>query len=404
MSEGKDYDSIRLICEESSAISSKVIDEFLIYYAAARNKTDKEFDKRLAAFKHIAKELEDSWIGYFKSQYIAHRISRKDGYIGKYLNHSEIKKLGAEELEFLHFQHDHSWRFSYSVINSNPAENFFEMTDIFRGNTFLLYSPGVTRMLDERPYKLWFNLIGYNGSCWQSFGTILGFQSFEPDDIFFFATELNPDIEDDDDLISNIEENPVPYMMLINGSQYPGVQSGGDEIIQVWGTYDSPPFDIMPLEKDFEIQEEDGIYEFSLKEPHPEPHFATAYYNEYENEISLHAMTYKGFERLIKKLSQDGINLPEEPDLMVSPGMISLAGRILRKKVALNPYEELFKKEPENNEQLDGLNKLLQLALPYVNSGQNPDVKKLANEAGVDEEAAREMLDAVIKRIHHLRK
>jgi hypothetical protein len=403
MSEGKDYDSIRLICEESSAISSKVIDEFLMNYAATRNKTDKEFDKRLVAFKHIAKELEGPWIPFFKTQYIAHRIFREGGLIEKYLNHSEVKKLGAEELDYLHFQHHHPWRFSYSIINSNPAENFFEMTDVFRGDTFLLYSPGVTRMLDER-YKLWFNLIGYNGSCWQSFGTIIGYQSFGPDDIFFFATELNPDIEDDDDLTSNIEENPVPYMMLINGSQYPVVQSGGDEIMEVWGTYNYPPFDMMPLEKDFEIQEADGIYQFSFNDPDPKPHFPTAYYNEYEKEISVYAMTIKGFEDLIRKLNQYGISLPKEPDLIVRTGMTSLAGKILGKKVSLNPYAKLFEKEPEDNEQLGELNKLLQLALPYLNAGQTPDVKKLANEAGVDEDTAREMFDAVIKRIQYLRK
>jgi len=95
------------------------------------------------------------------------------------------------------------------------------MEDVFSDQEFLLYSPGVTKTLEDQSIILWFNLISFNGACWQSFGPIGTYKSFEPDDIFFFATELNPEIADEQELLANLEENPIPYMMLLSGGNYP---------------------------------------------------------------------------------------------------------------------------------------------------------------------------------------
>jgi hypothetical protein len=52
----------------------------------------------------------------------------------------------------------------------------------------------------------------FNGACWQTFGPVVPFRSFQPDDIFFFATELNLFIETEEDLMADVEENPFPYL------------------------------------------------------------------------------------------------------------------------------------------------------------------------------------------------
>jgi hypothetical protein len=39
----KDFESIKLICEENSKISAKVIDDFLLYYAADRNNLERRW-------------------------------------------------------------------------------------------------------------------------------------------------------------------------------------------------------------------------------------------------------------------------------------------------------------------------------------------------------------------------
>ena len=80
------YDSIRVICNQSSAFSRPVIDEFLMHYAARQEGLEKEMDRLLAPFRQVTKTFQPGWIGMIKAQYIAHRIFRKDGLIKKYPN------------------------------------------------------------------------------------------------------------------------------------------------------------------------------------------------------------------------------------------------------------------------------------------------------------------------------
>jgi len=86
--------------------------------------------------------------------------------------------------------------------------------------------------------------------------------------------------------------------------------------------------------------------------------------------------------------------------------MLTCIKTILGKDLQLNPYEEYFTVKPNPSEQdsLNKLNRLLSLALPLINSGQEPDVQALANEVGVDEETARELLSNSIKKIKTLQR
>src|SRR3546814_16717135 len=94
------------------------------------------------------------------------------------------------------------------------------MQDVFTSQKFLLYSTGVTQILSEHPVALWFNLIAFNGMCWQSYGPIGHYQSFRPDDIRYYASEMNPRewFEKDAEILENVERNPLPYLMLMNGA------------------------------------------------------------------------------------------------------------------------------------------------------------------------------------------
>lgn len=215
------YQNIKKICEQNSLIAESIVDDFLIDYAARQNNLAREANQQLAKYKHITRKQDPGWIRFLITQYIAHRIFRKDGLIKKYLNHSALKNLTPEERNFLERESTIPWRFSFSMITANPAEDFYEMEDIFSEESFLLYSTGISTFLKAGNRQLWFNLIGFNGYCWQSFGPINGYRSFEPDDIFFYATELDPSIENELEVIQNIDNNPVPYMMLLSGSEYP---------------------------------------------------------------------------------------------------------------------------------------------------------------------------------------
>jgi len=401
-----DFKLLKKHCEENSALSEKVLDENLLYYAAAKNNLHKTADKLLKTFRQVTRDFESAWINLFKSQYIIHRIFKEGGLIHKYLNHSEIKRLPPEQYEFLQQQAAHPWRFSFSFIADRPAPDFYQMHDVFSDESYLLYSQGISKTLQQQPANLFFNLIGYSGSCWQSYGPIGAYRGFDPDDIFFFATELRPEIETEEDLLADVEQNPVPYMMLISGANYPITVTGDDQLVHVMAEYDTNVFPAEKLGKAYEMKQSGEIYRLIPKANSGPPHFPEVYFDQANHELVLSALTDRGFSMLIEDLNQYGFDLPKEPTLRVSPSMVTTAEHILNKKITLNEYAELFEEpaSPRQLEATDSLNTLLQLALPDINAGKEPDIPALARKAGVDETTAREVLSAAMERIQKLRK
>ena len=388
-------DFVRLLekCKATTVLSNSVVDDFLLYYAGSREKLEKEMDQRLARFRKITKDFPQNWINLIKAQYICHRIFKENGLIHKYLTHAAVKALPKEQLAFLQLQSAVPWRYSYSVITANPEKDFYEMEDVFNGESFLLYSPSVTQILSQHPVALWFNLIAYNGSCWQTFGPILHFKGFEPDDIFFFATELHPGIETEVDLYADIEKNPFPYLMLFSASNFPFTMHGDDPILQVIAEHSLDAFD-SKARKDLQLEYVPGVFRIKPSVWGKPPHFAAAYYDEQKKTILLTALTDRGFHGLVTRLNKYGLNLPKEPDIRVHLTAMVAIKNILQREVELNPYEKLFEVEskPADKDMIARVNRFISLALPFINCGQELDLVKLANEAGIDIDTARDLL------------
>jgi hypothetical protein len=398
-----DFNHLRSICEKNSRISSAVIDGFLIYYAAAQDKLDKEADKLLLRYRHITKKMPKSWVNTLKSQYIAHRIFKKDGLLKKYLRHSALKKPDTEQMHFLLEQLHYSWRFSFSLITGNPARGFFNMEDILSGETFLLYSPGVADIYQTQKPLLWFNLLAFNGACWQTFGPIAYFRGFEPDDIFFFATELNPGLETEEDIIQDIEQNHIPYSMLFSGCGIPLVFTNNDQRVLLTAEYQVDRFHTAGAH--FTTRKEGTVSQHKLKRWSHHPHFAIAYYDEPAKRLLLTSSTDRGFAALTQTLKQMGYAISSEADIRVNLAMLAVAEDILKKKIMPDRYAQLFEEEPEakKQEELNRLNKFLALALPSINAGKEPDIEALAEQAGVDTATAGELLNTVISKAKKMR-
>lgn len=103
-------------------------------------------------------------------------------------------------------------------------------------------------------------------------------------------------------------------------------------------------------------------------------------------------------------LISHGLKISAEPDIRLHLPMIICIKEILGKELQLNPYEEIFtrKSTPLEQDNMDRLNRLLSLALPFINAGQEPDIAALARETGLEEETAREILKHTIGRIRTL--
>ena len=274
------------------------------------------------------------------------------------------------------------------------------MEDVFDSEEFLLFSPGITTTLQEQAVILWFNLIGYNGSCYQSYGPIGAYKSFEPDDIFFFATELNPDISDEDDLLSDIKNNPIPYMMLISGANYPLVANKNDQIVHVLAEYDMENMDTGSMKDSFITEYNRGVYRLSLNKWNEHPHFSQAYFDETNKSVLISSMTDRGFKALVNGLNKYGYDFSDEPLVRVNLTMLRTASEILRRNIDLLKYEKLFSKlsTPEEKEKLDKLNLLLEYLILDINAGREPDIASLASKAGVDIEVAKKLVSQIMKK------
>lgn len=402
----KDFKNIRLICEENSNISEKLIDRFLLYYAAHHNNLEREMNQKFAAYKHLNHLLKTEWINRLKSQYIIHRVFKKDGLIKGFLKHPALKALDEKEREYLEFHAEHPWKFSFSIITGNPSESFFMMEDVFTNEEFLLYSPGVKQTLKEKPVLLWFNLISYNGACWQSFGPIGAYSSFEPDDIFFFATELKSDITGEDQLLSNLESNPLPYMMLLCGGSAPLVFNREDQFVHVLAEYELESINTKKFTKTFITEYNKGVYRLSLKTWSEYPHFSQAYYDENKKILVLSSMTDRGFAALVEGTNEYGYKFSFDPLLRVNASMVLSASDILKKKIRLTEYEDLFVKESSASSRKthDELNAFIGLVLPDINAGHEPDINAAALKSGIDINTAKKLVEEMKGSIKKLKK
>lgn len=395
------YKQIVAYCAETSR-QGNVIDNFLVPYAAKKNKIEEHFIKRLHPYRHVAINLPESLMGMLIAQYIVHRVFKKGGHLQEYLKSKDLNALHSEEMTYLEQAASWTNRFSFCEISNSPAPDFYEMWDVLTEEPFLMYSPSMTKILRERPVRLWFHFMMFNGQCYQSYGTIGHYPAFDVDDIVFFATELNPALESLEDIQADVESNPVPYMMLITASTIPDSAYRGARVVDVWSEHDLDHFETtQALREDFEVEYTEGVYRLTKKDTDESAIRLSAYYNEAEKTLMCQATTDPMYAELIESLNRHGFNISDEPQVRVSPAMLITLEKLLRREVRLNPYDDLFAVDstPEQEAGLDQLNQFMQMAIPLINSGRESEVPALAKQLGVDPQVANDLLGHIVDRL-----
>lgn len=401
-----DFEAMVRHCDAMTALSERVNDGFLVPYAATKDSTGREFDQRLHRFRRVAGRMSKGDIGLFRAQYIGHRLYRRGGLLSKYLKHAAFRRLGTVEKGFLDLMSDNPWRFSFSVHKGSPEKDFHEMEDVFSGESFLLYSKSTTQQLSALPkIRLWLNLVGYNGMCWQSFGPVIHFLSFDPDDIYFYATELNPSIDSDEALLADMDSNPVPYMMLFHGSETPLAFHGRQEVRFLSGEAVCDRLDTERLRAAFKLEYAENVYRITHGRWSVPFDYAELYYDESECILLLTAMTDEGYRGMAAVLREYGVELPDEPAFILHLSMLSVAGELLGDHVKPHPYSGMFKanEEPggQGKEELEAVNRFIASALPYLNEGRRPDIARLAKEAGLTEEVGRSTYNYLLELVRN---
>ena len=395
----KDFKKIKEHCHRHNRISEKVFDHFLIDFIARREKMDQKMNAYENKYGHVIRNMPKGFFPTAMSEYIIGKSLTPNGLIHKYLNNVEIRSLDPDEHAFLEFQATHPWRYCFAYIAARPAKEFFILHDNFLDDDFLLYSPGIETYCDEgRKDDLYFILTGFNGKCWQSYGLNVAMRSFDPDDIYFYGTETFTTVDSDATLMESVYQDPMLYMMLACGMEYPIVMSGDNEVRQMVALDEIDGIDTNKLKKHFSIQWNKDIYRIHDEAWSGPPSFASAYFNEKSGELFRYAMTEEGFGELTRMLIESGLQISEAEDYSVGMSMLVTMQEILKKKIYFNKYEKYFPAKADNpipQKELDNMNRFMNLLLPYINAGTKPDLKTLAQQAGIDLEEAKDLYELV---------
>ena len=396
-----DYSSLVKKCNKLSDFSEPVLTD-LMYYAAERDKLSQRFDLLTKRHKKVFGRLDPANQSLFKTQYIIHELFKNKGLIHKYLNHSRIKSLPREEYEYLRIQATNPWRFTYWFVRDSPSPDFFEAVDIFTGEEFLLYSPGTSRTLEEMNVLTFGGLISFNGDCYQTFGPLMGFRSFQADDIFFYAGELDPSVETIDNLTELIAKDLFSFLLLSVYSAIPQAQHQDHEILFVLSTIDAVGFEMGAWKDAFRVEYSGEVFKMSLKEFEGFPHYACVYYDEHGEELTLSAMTDFGYDSLVNELNSMGIEAPAEPHIRLHPSMKSAIQEITGRDPKLLAFESNFSQESGekgSSPELDALNAFLAELMPAINSKAKFDLEELIHKTGADPDASKAIYKDLMKRL-----
>ena len=392
-----EFQKLKQYCEAQSAIAARVIDELLIYLVAEQSGLDLEFDRMVERYGPAAARLQGPNLNFLKTQYIGQRIFRKGGLLGEYLKHPELDSLSAAERKYLEHQLSHPWRLCFLEIQKRHAGNFFTMWDLFGEESFLLYSPGMADTLRTARVSTWCLLVQDNGSCYQCFGPIVPFRSFTEDDLFFFAQEYEPAIQSGADLVEDLNEHPLAYMMLMAYCELPATVTRGFEMVYHKAVWEEVYLDKLKLPSGLQRQEKEGIQLLELPEMSSFPHYAKAFYDPFRHLLTLSSMTDAGFIKLCDLFKDASPEVAPLPDVRLHSSMIIAIGNILGRKPSIYTYEHLFEPdvpaEQTSQQAVSELNGFMDYLSKAWNAGQRDfSVEELARRFDLEPSAVSTVL------------
>lgn len=395
-----DYQKIEQKCNSQSELFKNLVDEFLIYYCAEQEGLVRIFASKLSRFKHVVEQLPETWPSHLMAQYVSFLLFRNNGFAQKYVNRPEIVCRTQNERVTLAVQIANPWRYAFCSVVGNPALHFYDMTDKLTGETFLLYSPGLTGLLQSHgPMQMFFLLIGFNGQCWQTYGPLYYFKGIITTDLLFFAQQLDPKVVSLNQIPELIDRDPIPWTMLYRSGEIPLTFHRNEMILIICSKYTVKNFEPDKYSDAFKIETKYPLYKMYLKRWGRFPHFAVCYYHKKKQRLIVSCNTDRGYEKLIETFRKIAHDLPENPQQRLTVNMLCTAQEILKKHIQLNPYEKAFSKtiSVESSDQINKVNKFLHLLTNDYNPNKKIDIDRLASLAEIDKETATYLAEHAMK-------
>lgn len=393
-------------CSKTSALTRSVIDNTLRPLFILEKGLDRSLRSTLKdRYEHLYKHLPVNWAQIVIEIVAMSRLFGDQGEVKAYLKHPQVMRLTSRERDFLDIQIKHPWEIVLMRVLESLGHDIFTMEDLLSGESFLLYSPGVGKYEAEGRMSMYLTLRSFNGQCYQTYGPISYFKGLQPLDVLFFAHYLDPTTKNFTDLYAHMQRDPIPFMALLLGAEYPLTMHKSDVLMFCASEIEVADLDLSTFSQAFSIQEQAGVYELGLKRWQKHPHFAIIHYAPEDKKLVASALTKRGYDKLVETLAQLGCELPERPELYATSAGKVLTEEILDVEIEMSPYAGLFNSEvaPETQEELVKINRFLDLLIMAHNAGDDYDTKELAEETGIADETATSVaahflkLDAKIK-------
>lgn len=387
------FEVLREKCETYSRITDPVLTD-IMYYGAVKSGLDTKFSSYSKRYKHIVSKWDEANWSRFKSQYIVHEIFKNNRLISTYLNHAQIKALPEESRNLLNSLSVKPWRYTFWQIQDCPAPDFFWARDLISLENFLLFSPGVSSyMKSDNPIFFGGMIHASEENCYQTFGPLVSYLGMDTDDLFYFASEVDPKRYDTgEDVADIIAENLFMFLLPAAYGHIPAQIHGGHEFVFVTGEVDMENFELDRVSQLFKVEYNPPVFKMEHKEFGEFPHYAHSYFHEEDQVLSLSAMTDFGYEQLVSSFNQLKIPVDPAPHVRLHLSMKMAVEEIFRKKVEMTPFEKHFAKGPKvegsSNKELDKLNHFLQRLMPMLNSNKEIDLDQLIDETGAEPDAA----------------
>lgn len=395
------YDAILERCARDSDIIASFVDDFLVYYCDDRDDVSKHFERDFGRYAHGLEEMPGEWYRRVLMQYVASRLFRRGGFAKAYRGHVVMRSRNDEERAWLEAQVEWPWHWSFCRIHAHVQDDFYRMIDVCSNEQFLLYSPAMSRILDEGGAPMmWMLLLTDNGLCNQTYGPLLPLRGLFPHDVLLLTRQLHAHVRRLDQIPALVENDPIPFLMLWWGAENPVVVNKKDIIMFNRCDLNHVALDLARTTGRFTANHAGGVTRLQLKYWSRHPHYAEAYYDSKRASLIATALTERGWRKLVEALREAGVDFPIEAEIRGSINATLLIGKILGRDLTGHPYRELFEEpvSPEEQESLEPINDFIAIWVEAWNEGKTFDLEEAARAAGLDPREARGIVEMIEKR------
>jgi hypothetical protein len=426
-----DYRALKRSCVDHAVLIQPVIDDFLLYYVDDREDLSARFVHGLRRYREASESMPPALVMQLASQYIGYHLFHENGLIGKYRGHRAVRELPPREQAFVDHLLEHPWNYSFATFDAHPHPEFFRMSDICTGESYLLYSPSIESYVEDEGVTppLLFLLREFDGNCWHSYGPMMDFHGLHPSDLVSFGKWLCRDVRSLSDVPACVSGDPIPWFMLWSFGEILDAFHNNDMFAFNRAEYFQLSITPDALAKSFVIERSDDLYHLGLKRWRGHPHVAECFYDPLSKYLLIQATTDRGFARLTAALRDEGVNVDPHPHTRLSTAGREAFLHVLGWESVYPPIVMRFKTEleldrdalqeqdpvrgqeaerdrdtererrrtTEKTRRRGGLGALLERYAEYRDAGTPCDIDDLARQYGVDPALARDMINRIWK-------